>query len=167
MGLLLAGGVRWLLIVTSLYTFSPIYTFAQTENDMVLVPSGKLIISTEHGTTEIFIGKFFMDRFEVTQERYEKIIGLNPSFFVDRKRPVEKVNWFEAVEYCLQIGKRLPNEWEWEWASRSGNTSKFSWGKGDPKLYGWFKKNSEKKTHLVGQKKPNSYGLFDMSGNVW
>ena len=85
MGLLLENGVRWLLMVTSLYTFSPIYTFAQTENDMVLVPSGKLIISTEHGTTEIFIDKFFMDRFEVTQERYEKIIGLNPSFFVDRK----------------------------------------------------------------------------------
>ena len=167
MGLLLGNGVRWLLMATSLYTFSPIYTCAQTENDMVLVPSGKLIISTEHGTTEIFIDKFFMDRFEVTQERYEKIIGLNPSFFVDRKRPVEKVNWFEAVEYCLQIGKRLPNEWEWEWASRSGNTSKFSWGKGDPKLYGWFKKNSKKKTHPVGQKKPNSYGLFDMSGNVW
>ena len=58
MGLLLGNGVRWLLMVTSLYTFSPIYTFAQTENDMVLVPSGKLIISTEHGTTEIFIDNF-------------------------------------------------------------------------------------------------------------
>ena len=82
---------------------------------MVLIPSGKLIVSTEHGTTEIFIDKFFMDRFEVTQELYEKIIGFNPSFFVDRRRPVEKVNWFEAVEYCLQIGKRLPSEWKWEW----------------------------------------------------
>jgi len=79
LGLLLGNGVRWLLMATSLYTFSPIYTFAQTENDMVLVPPGKLIISTEHGTTEIFIDKFFMDRFEVTQERYEKIIGLDPN----------------------------------------------------------------------------------------
>ena len=82
MGLLLGNGVRWLLMATSLSTLSPIYTFAQTENDMVLVPSGKLIISTEHGTTEIFIDKFFMDRFEVTQERYKKIIGLNPFFLL-------------------------------------------------------------------------------------
>ena len=149
-GLLLGNRIRWLLMATSLYTFSPIYTFAQTENDMVLIPSGKLIIRTEHVTTEIFIDKFFMDRFEVTQEFYEKIAGFNPSFFVDRKRPVEKVNWFEAVEYCLQIGKRLPNEWEW--ASRSGHTSNFFLGKGDPRFYGWFKKNSKKKTQPVGQK---------------
>jgi len=167
LGLLLGNTVRWLLIATAIYTFSPIYTFAQTENDMVLIPSGKLIISTEHETTEMFIDRFFMDRFEVTQEFYEKIIGTNLSFFRGDQRPVEKVNWFEAVEYCRRIGKRLPNEWEWEWAARSGNTSKFYWGKGDPKLYGWFKKNSEKKTHPVGQKTPNSYGLFDMAGNVW
>ena len=74
------------------------------------------------------------------------------------------MNWFEAVEYCLKIGKRLPSEWEW--AARSGNTSKFYWGKEDPKLYSWFNKNSERKTQPIGQKKPNSYGLFDMAGNV-
>ena len=125
------------------------------------------MINSKYDGKEVFIDNFFMDRFEVSQESYEKIININPSFFVDRKRPVEKVNWFEATEYCLKIRKRLPNEWEWEWAARSGSTSKFYWGKGDPKLYSWFKKNSEKKTQPVGQKKPNSYGLFDMAGNVW
>ena len=62
------------MVVGSRYALHlfPIYTFAQTENGMVLIPSGKLIISTEHGTTEIRIDKFFMDRFEVTQEFYEK-----------------------------------------------------------------------------------------------
>jgi formylglycine-generating enzyme len=159
--------IRLFLICTSIYAFYPLYTFAQIENNMVLIPSGKLIVSEGYKSTEIFVEKFFMDRFEVTQESYEIIIGHNPSFFVDKKKPVEMVNWFEAVEYCLQIGKRLPNEYEWEMASRSGGTLKFYWGKGDPKLYGWFNKNSEKKTHPVGQKKPNSYGLFDMSGNVW
>ncbi len=157
----------WWFIANSIYFFSPNCIFAKTEHNMALIPAGNLMLNSKYDGKEVFIDNFFMDRFEVSQESYEKIINFNPSFFVDRKQPVEKVNWFEAVEYCLQIGKRLPNEWEWEWASRSGNTSKFSWGKGDPKLYGWFKKNSEKKTHPVGQKKPNSYGLFDMSGNVW
>jgi formylglycine-generating enzyme required for sulfatase activity len=60
---------------------NPIYTFAQIANDMVSIPSGKLIVSTEYRSTEKFIDNFFMDRFEVTQESYQKIIGYNPSFF--------------------------------------------------------------------------------------
>ena len=159
--------IRYFLMGITLYALNPIYTFAQIANDMVSTPSRKLIVSNEYRSTEKFIDNFFMDRFVVTQEYYQKNIEYNSSFFVDKKRPVEKVNWFEAGEYCLKIGKRLPNEWEWERASRSGGTSKFYWGEKDPKLYSWFKKNSEKQTHPVGQKTPNSYGLFDMSGNVW
>jgi formylglycine-generating enzyme required for sulfatase activity len=134
---------------------------------MALIPPGKLIIITEHSSNKIAVKKFFLDRYEVTQEDYKKIIGKNFSFFKDKQLPVEKVNWFEAMDYCLRIEKRLPTEWEWEWAARSGSKTKFYWGKGDPKLYSWFKNNSEKKTHPVGLKSPNSYGLFDMAGNVW
>ena len=155
------------LMCIVLYFFLPSYIFAQTENGMALIPSGILKLDKKHGKEEIFVDKFFMDRFEVTQESYKKIIGANLSFFKNNKNPVEKINWFEAMEYCRRIGKRLPNEWEWEWAARSGSTSKFYWGKKNPKLHGWFKENSEKKTHPVGQKIPNSYGLFDMAGNVW
>ncbi len=155
------------LMCIVLYFFLPSYIFAQTENGMALIPSGILKLDKKHGKEEIFVDKFFMDRFEVTQESYKKIIGANLSFFKNNKNPVEKINWFEAMEYCRRIGKRLPNEWEWEWAARSGSASKFYWGKKDPKLYGWFKENSGKKTHHVGQKTPNSYGLFDMAGNVW
>jgi formylglycine-generating enzyme required for sulfatase activity len=111
----------------TLYALNPIYTFAQIANDMVSIPSGNLIVSHEYRSTEKFIDNFFMDRFEVTQENYQKNIEYYASFFVDKKRPVKKVNWFEAGEYCLKIGKRLPNEWER--ASRSGGTSKFYWGK--------------------------------------
>jgi len=155
------------LMCIVLYFFLPSYIFAQTENGMALIPSGILKLDKKHGKEEIFVDKFFMDRFEVTQESYKKIIGANLSFFKNNKNPVEKINWFEAMEYCRRIGKRLPNEWEWEWAARAGSTSKFYWGKKDPKLHGWFKENSEKKTHPVGQKTPNSYGLFDMAGNIW
>ena len=121
--------IRYFLMGITLYALNSIYTFAQIANDMVSIPSGKLIVSPEYRSTEKFIDNFFMDRFVVTQEYYQKNIKYNPSFFVDKKRPVEKVNWFEAGEYCLKIGKRLQNEWEWERASRSGGTSKFYWGK--------------------------------------
>ena len=156
-----------LLILAMPYVFSPVHIFAQIKNDMELIPAGELIIREKNGVKKVFIDDFFMDRFEVTQQSYERFTGKNSSFFRNKKRPVEKVNWFEAMEYCRRIGKRLPNEWEWEWAARSGSQSKFYWGTRDSKLYGWFRANSDKKTHLVGQKKPNSYGLFDMSGNVW
>ena len=158
---------RWLLTALTLYAFSLGDTYAQTENNMILIPAGKLVTSAKHGSREISVDQFFIDRFEVTQETYEKIIGINPSFFKGQRRPVEKVNWFEAVEYCRRVDKRLPSEWEWEKAARAESFSKFYWGDEDAKSNGWFKENSGKKTHRVGQKNPNSYGLHDMSGNVW
>ena len=146
--------IRYFLMGITLYALNPIYTFAQIANDMVSIPSGELIVSPEYRSTEKFIDNFYMDRFEVTQEYYQKNIEYYASFFVDKKRPVEKVNWFEAREYCLKIRKRLPNEWEWEQASRSGGTSKFYWGEKDPKLYSWFKKNSEKQATSCRSKNP-------------
>jgi formylglycine-generating enzyme required for sulfatase activity len=121
--------IRYFLMGITLYALNPIYTFAQIANDMVSTPSRKLIVSNEYRSTEKFIDNFFMDRFVVTQEYYQKNIEYNSSFFVDNKRSVEKVNWFEAGEYCLKIGKRLQNEWKCERASRLGGTSKFYWEK--------------------------------------
>lgn len=158
---------RLCLIAISLFIFYPLCLPAHSGNDMVLIPSGKLLVNTEHRKLEIFIDNFFMDRFEVTQSSFKKKMGTSLSFFSGDHRPVEKINWFEAMNYCRLIEKRLPTEWEWEWAARSGSTTKFYWGKGDPKTHSWFKKNSEKETHPVGLKSPNSFGLFDMMGNVW
>ncbi len=159
--------IRLCLILISLYIFYPLFLPAHSGDDMALIPSGKLLVNTKYGNIEIFIENFFLDRFEVTQKSFKKNMGINLSFFSGDHRPVEKVNWFEAMDYCRLIEKRLPTEWEWEWAARSGSTTKFYWDEEEPKLHGWFKKNSAKETHPVGLKSPNSFGLFDMMGNVW
>ena len=63
-------------------------------------------------------------------------------------------------------GYRLPTEAEWEYAARGGENYKYA-GSNDLNEVGWYDDNSGKKTHPVGQKKSNGYGLYDMSGNVF
>ena len=92
------------------FIFSSLYLFAQPTSNMVLVPSGKLLVVSGDESKQVVIDKFFIDRFEVTQKLYESIIGINVSFFIGEQRPVEKLNWFEAMEYCQRIKKRLPTE---------------------------------------------------------
>ncbi len=130
-----------------------------------------------------------MDKFEVTQKHFEKVMGFNPSIFISgtftggylmpgesskelakfkgHHRPVERVSWHEAKEYCLELGKRLPTEAEWEYAARAGSTTKYYWGDKTDESYAWTAKNARSRSHLVGQKQPNAFGLYDMSGNVF
>jgi|SaaInlStandDraft_2_1057019.scaffolds.fasta_scaffold451555_1 formylglycine-generating enzyme required for sulfatase activity len=70
---------------------------------MVLVPSGKLLVVLGYKSKQVVIEKFFIDRFEVTQKLYESIIGISLSFFRGEQRPVEKLDWFEAMEYSRRI----------------------------------------------------------------
>ena len=111
---------------------------------------------------------FCMDRTEVTQGDYERVMGTNPSRFTNcgSSCPVESVSWNDAKAYCEKVGKRLPSEAEWEYAARGGSTTAYYWGDSMDGAYAWLKGNSGNKTHVVGQKKPNSWGLYDMTGNV-
>jgi formylglycine-generating enzyme required for sulfatase activity len=118
---------------------------------------------------------FYMGAFEVTQGQYQQVMGTNPSYFKGANLPVEQVSWDDAVEFCKKLSQkegktyRLPTEAEWEYACRAGTTTKFSFGDDESQLgeYAWYGKNSGMKTHPVGKKKPNAWGLFDMHGNVW
>ncbi len=118
----------------------------------------------ENPAHEVTISKgFWMAETEVTQAAYERVIGSNPSNFKGPDLPVESVSWFQAKSYCKAAGMRLPTEAEWEYAARAGNGRQRY---GRPGEIAWWGPNSEKKTHDVGQKQPNGYGLYDLLGNV-
>lgn len=132
---------------------------------------------------------FWMGQTLVTQAAYARIIGASPSRFKGEHLPVETVSWDEAKTYCRKLEMRLPTEAEWEYAARAGSTATrygdlqaVAWyaGNSGPKfvdgraLYQNDPKNYEEKliargnqTHVVGQKQPNAWGLYDMLGNVW
>ena len=133
---------------------------------------------------------FAIDRSEISSGFFTAIMGYSPSFFkADTSRPVENVSFIEAVLFCnkrsikenltpcydtkmwacdrSKNGFRLPSEAEWEYASRAGSTTAYFWGKKFSSKYCWYSGNSEKAPHPVAMVKPNRFGLFDMSGNVW
>jgi formylglycine-generating enzyme required for sulfatase activity len=122
-----------------------------------------------------------MGTYEVTQAQWEAVMKNNPSNFKGANRPVESVSWDDAQEFLKQLNAagvethgraslqfRLPSEAEWEYAARAGTTTRWFFGDDASKLgeYAWFKDNAEGKSHPVGQKKPNPWGLYDMYGNI-
>ena len=130
---------------------------------------------------EVTISKpYYLGAYEVTQDEYEKVMGNNPSRFKGAKNPVEKVGWDDAVSFCKKLSEmpkekaagreyRLPTEAEWEYACRAGSTTSYSFGETAESLgeYDWFAVGSAGKSHPVGEKKANRWGLYDMHGNVW
>ena len=114
---------------------------------------------------------FWLGKYEVTQEEWEAVMGSNPSHFSGCARcPVERVSWEEVQEFLQRMNGRgeqryrLPTEAEWEYAARAGTTGDRYGGVDE---VAWWEENSGGRTHPVGQKLPNRFGLHDMLGNVW
>ena len=108
---------------------------------------------------------------EITQVQWQTVMGINRSQFKGDSLPVEKISWKDAVLFCQKLSEkegriyRLPTEAEWEYACRAGSTNRFA-GSENIEQIAWYSKNSFNKTHHVGVKYPNAWGLYDMTGNV-
>ena len=112
---------------------------------------------------------FWMLETEVTQKQWKAVMGTNPSNYKGDDLPVEQVSWNACQEFCkkcksLGLPVQLPTEAQWEYACRAGTTGAYA---GDLNEMAWYSSNSGSKTHPVGTKKPNAWGLYDMHGNVW
>lgn len=149
--------------------------------EMVKIPAGSFMMGSNECDAEkpihqVTLKEFYLGKYPVTQEQYQAVMGNNPSQFKDNpKNPVELVSWNKAQEFCQKLKKltgkdfRLPTEAEWEYACRAGTQTHYYFGDDKYQLskYAWFNPISDSKTHPVGLKKPNNWGLYDMSGNVW
>ncbi|MGB1016544.1 MAG: formylglycine-generating enzyme family protein, partial [Nannocystaceae bacterium] len=116
---------------------------------------------------------YWMGETPVTQALWTEVMGDNPSRFKgDAKRPVEEVTWHACETFCQRLNERihgleveLPTEAQWEVACRAGEGVLPRYGELD--TIAWYRENSGRETHAVGEKLPNRWGLYDMLGNVW
>jgi len=135
--------------------------------EFVLIPAGTFMMGSDKVSNgkpvhRVTITKpFYLGKFEVTQEQWEKVMGSNPSKFNGVKNPVDSVNWDDCQKFMVALKSkapsqtfRLPTEAEWEYACRARSKTDYCFGAASDKLrdYAWFKENSEQQTHPVGQK---------------
>ncbi len=165
------------------------YTDPVTGMEFIWIPAGAFVMGNQHGTSynnidlpahAVTITKgFWLGKYEVTQSQWQAIMGSNPSATVGTENPVDSVSWNDAQAFITALNAkpgaetvfRLPTEAEWELAAKGETGQDFAGTNSDLDAdlsqYAWYSFNSGGITHPVGQKLPNSYGLYDMSGNVW
>ena len=181
---------------TGVQVATPEVITTETGFEMVLIPAGRFKMGRANGQPdegpvhEVEVDAFLIDRYEVTQEQWDKLVLGNPSHFKGPQRPAEMISWGEAALFCNKRseaegfqpcydeetalcdfnanGYRLPTEAEWEYACRAGSEDDFHFGADPNRLAdsAWYKANASQMTQPVGQKEPNAWGVFDMHGNV-
>ncbi len=170
--------------------------------ELVSIPGGTLLMgspteemgryTSEGPQHKVTVFPFLMGQYPVTQAQWRTVaalpkvkitLPLDPSHFKGDQRPVEQVNWYQAVEFCQRLSRysgrryRLPSEAEWEYACRAGTTTPFHLGPTlTPDLANYDGRYTydlgpagdyRQQTTTVGTFSPNAFGLYDMHGNVW
>jgi formylglycine-generating enzyme required for sulfatase activity len=155
--------------------------------EMILVPEGAFLMGSPDSDKDAFgpekpqhrvrITKpFQLGKYKVTQEQWGAVIGGNPSHFKGPTNPVEQISWGDCQKFLKKLNEKvggggfsLPTEAQWEYGCRAGSTTEYFYGDEELALgeYAWYLENSGGRTHPVGEKKPNAWGLHDMNGNVW
>lgn len=173
--------VSLLLALILAVSSSPVSSAAQIPDGMVKIPGGCYMMGTnkdfgykmgwhnerERPSHKVCLDSFYLDKYEVSQKRWEEVKGYNNSPIKGPDFPVSEIDWMEAKNYCARTGKRLPTEAEWEYAARAGSQTDNPWGDGIDRDYLWYGGNSYRKLSPVGKKKPNAWGVHDMMGSVW
>ncbi len=148
--------------------------------DMVAIKGGTFQMGSNESSDEkpihtVTVSDFSIGKTEVTQAQWAAVMGSNPSNFKGDNLPVETVSWDDVQVFINKLnaktGKtyRLPTEAEWEYAAGGVIGQKWAGTITESSLanFAWYDANSGSKTHPVGTKQPNQFGLYDMSGNVW
>ena len=161
--------------------------------DLIGIPGGKFVMGSPDSEAErannespqhsVKIRPFLLGKYPVTQAQWLAIMKQNPSRFTDNSnKPVEKVSWFDCIEFCQRLSDRigrefrLPTEAEWEYACRGKQTTPFHFGEtvttsvanyNGEFTYGIGEEGENRnQTTEVGSFSPNSFGLYDLHGNV-
>ena len=172
---------RLIVLMFTLILSPRILLAAELPSDMVRVHPGCFVMGTndnylyeddddnarEKPAHKVCLDEFYMDKFEVTQRKWDAVMKINRSVFHEPEQPITHIDWHEARKYCNKVGRRLPTEAEWEYSARAGNQSRFPWGNEVDDDYLWYASNSSRELSNVGKKKPNKWGLHDMVGGVW
>lgn len=157
--------------------------------ELVRIPAGRFMMGSpkdeegrwdrEGPQHEVVLAEFYLARTPVTNAQYGRFLAAHPDApkpehwagrdYNQPDQPVVGVSWDEAMAYCKWAGLVLPTEAQWEYACRTGTTTRYWSGDGEADLarVGWYAGNSERRLHPVGEKPANAFGLLDMHGNVF
>jgi len=174
--------------VLALLCSLPVFFCGRKVKLVVYIPPGEFMMGSPDGEEDRDSGEgpqhsvkiskgFYMGVTEVTQAQWLNVMGYtgHGNRFRGEDLPEDSVSWDDAVEFCRRLSKkegksyRLPTEAEWEYACRAGTTTRSYFGESVSQFsdYAWYSESSGSKTHRVGTKKPNAFGLYDMHGNVY